>query len=193
MSKKTAIIIILGTFLTIFISLIVAYFLIVGTDKKISEIEFEDVKEFFPFGRPTEITEIEIPSIPEDGEILEEKIELPILRQISFIPTAGAISIQEGEENIIKYTEKAAGHIYETRTDILTQQKISNTTIPKIHEALWVDGESLIIRYLDDEENIKSFYAQLKEKQGVYQSCLQQTVLLLLPPQVTLKLLYSQA
>ena len=69
---------------------------------------------------------------------------------------------QESEQKsyIIRYIEKTTGHIYETTTNSLSQSRISNTTIPQIQESLWLDDESLIIRYLDDN-TIKTFSAEL--------------------------------
>jgi len=107
---------------------------------------------------------------------------LPILRKISETPVAGAIIFkdtykEENEETnyIIRYIERATGHIYETSTTSFTLNRISNTTIPKIQEVIWLDKDSLIIRYLEDDDTIKTFSAQLitdnlgeKELEGVY-------------------------
>lgn len=97
---------------------------------------------------------------------------LPVLRQITDSPIAGMIifkeELEESEEEInyiIRYIEKATGHVYEANTNSLTQTRISNTTIPKIQEAIWLDKESLIIRYLDDNNIIKTFSAELTENE----------------------------
>jgi hypothetical protein len=97
---------------------------------------------------------------------------LPILRQISKEPVAGAITFDKNvgtkkkplTQTIIRYIDKVTGHIHETRTDTLDTQEISTTRIPKIFDAVWnASGNSLYIRYLNDlSESIQTFYGQLK-------------------------------
>ena len=126
---------------------------------------------FLPFNEESE-------GVNEEGDYLTTTTQsssgipsidsIPILRQITNTPMAGAIIFppkadeQESEQKsyIIRYIEKTTGHIYETTTNSLSQSRISNTTIPQIQESLWLDDESLIIRYLDDN-TIKTFSAKL--------------------------------
>ncbi len=121
-------------------------------------------------------------TISDDSEPIEKEDEFtttpfPILRQISFTPTAGATIVKKEEETTIgtstvtntvysaRYMERATGHIYEIRLDRPDEPKrISNTTIPKVHNAIWgKDGKSIIARYLDDSDSstIKTYYAKL--------------------------------
>lgn len=54
----------------------------------------------------------------------------------------------------IRYIEKATGHIFEINPDGQNRNRISNTTILKSFESFWApDGNSLIIRYLEDTGN----------------------------------------
>ncbi|MBU3668963.1 MAG: hypothetical protein FGM57_03270 [Candidatus Taylorbacteria bacterium] len=54
-----------------------------------------------------------------------------------------------GYLDTIRFMERATGHIYETSTSSLEKTRISNTTIPKIYEALFTEnGKSLILRDL---------------------------------------------
>jgi len=94
------------------------------------------------------------------GEINEPLLKL---REISKEPTAGFISfMNDNGETMVRYIERATGHIYEASTVSPTIKRISNTTVPRIYEALWLDKNSLVIRYLDDNnETIKSFYAEI--------------------------------
>ncbi|QQR50591.1 hypothetical protein IPF86_01575 [Candidatus Nomurabacteria bacterium] len=61
----------------------------------------------------------------------------------------------------IRYIETKTAHAYETYTDSLQTKRISNTTIPRIHEAIWdASGTSVILRYLDDATGkIKTYMA----------------------------------
>jgi len=126
----------------------------------------------------------------DGGATTFDNVELPALRQITRAPVAGMtiftneLAVEETdlvvEENLeidlIRYIEKATGHIYEIGANSVVPTRISNTTIPKIHEAIWLNENNLIIRYLD-EQIIKTFSAELvaiadasteKELQGVF-------------------------
>lgn len=132
--------------------------------------------DLFPFGKKPTGTETEsngglvtVPSDQNGGQTIdlalvsENNEVLPRLRQISDIPTAGAIAFDVGSTTIIRYIERATGHINETTSNSPAVKKISNTTIPKIHEALWSsDGSKLLIRYIkDDPSIIRTFYAKI--------------------------------
>jgi hypothetical protein len=88
---------------------------------------------------------------------------IPRLRQISAVPTAGAVAFNVGSSTIVRYIERATGHISEVQNDSAKVIKISNTTIPKVYEALWSnDGIRLLIRYIkDDSQRIRTFYARI--------------------------------
>jgi hypothetical protein len=125
--------------------------------------------DFFPFGRPDNIpgpagtggTNETGPGgeFPPTGFI-------PALRQISHVPTSGAIAFMDPAATgtiKIRYIERATGHIFETTTAQNAVRRISNTTIPAIQEAMWLkDGNSLILRYLEDDmRTIRGFYGKI--------------------------------
>jgi hypothetical protein len=107
----------------------------------------------------------------------ENSNTLPRLRHYTTVPTSGDI-VLERERDVIKdrvkvkekgyyvrYMDRATGHIFESKTDETTTQKISNTTIPKVYEAIFTpSGNSLIARFLDRDENISTYYITLKNK-----------------------------
>ncbi|MFH1402080.1 MAG: hypothetical protein ABIG87_00455 [Patescibacteria group bacterium] len=103
----------------------------------------------------------------QDGEQWSDLEQVPVLRKISANPIAGAIIFAKpknkdeeiNEDFIIRYIEKITGHIYETTANSLMQNRISNTTIPQVRDAMWLDENSLIIRYLDNDI-IKTFSAE---------------------------------
>jgi hypothetical protein len=78
-------------------------------------------------------------------------------------PTAGFIVFNKGSSTIIRYTEKENGHIQEINTTTLEKRRLSNTTVPKIHEAIFSGkGEQVIFRYLNEEDNIiQTFSAKI--------------------------------
>ncbi|MDO8579633.1 MAG: hypothetical protein Q7R72_02050, partial [bacterium] len=134
--------------------------------------------DLFPFGKKPATTETESGSLitnPSDeqnqtinlggtnGSNNESNEVLPRLRQISTVPTAGMVVFDVGSTTLIRYIERATGHINETTSVSLVEKKISNTTIPKVYEALWSsDGSRLLIRYVkDDSSIIRTFYAKI--------------------------------
>lgn len=154
-------------FLIILIGMIVVYFYIIKTDDRVEN--FEDLKEVYIFGRSTEIGDgTDGNGFTSDNEEtpfveIDNNQELPILRKISSAPIAGFF-VGEG---FVIYTDKATGHIYEANTGTISQKRLSNTTIPKIYESIWLNNNSFIFRYLDVNDNIKSFYAEISENNEI--------------------------
>lgn len=100
-----------------------------------------------------------------------ENIPVPKYRKISQKPVSGGVITTTKDDKkgySIRYMDRATGHIYETWTKSMEQERISNTTIPKVYETLWnKDGDSFIARYLDENnEDIVSYFAKLKEKEN---------------------------
>lgn len=130
-----------------------------------------NLERFFPFGKAPGGTsgDNQTPTgsggdTTEGGEQSMPDLPVPQLRKVSEGAVAGATLVGTSSPMIIRYIESGTGHIYDTSTHSLAQKKISNTTIPKIYEALWgKDGKVVIMRYLkDDLETIETFRAALK-------------------------------
>jgi len=149
------------------IGMIGLYFYLIQTDERVQDLG--DITDVYIFGRPT---------IPQDTEVIdtttgdflgdvsvEDKTETKptSFRKISSEPVSGFFA----GDGFVRYTDRATGHIFEVSTLSTTQKRISNTTIPKIYEAIWLDENSSIIRYLDDSDNIKSFYIDSFENEEV--------------------------
>ncbi len=88
---------------------------------------------------------------------------VPKLRKLSENPLAGQTGFLRDKKVFFRFIERATGHISESPADAMITDKVTNTTIPKIYEALWTkDGGGSLLRYLkDDEETIVSFYASI--------------------------------
>ncbi len=93
----------------------------------------------------------------------EGRVRLPRLRQISFVPTAGAVASSTASSTMIRYIERATGHIYQTDSEELPVEKISAITIPKVYEGLFTaDSSRLLIRYFKEgTDTIRTFYAKI--------------------------------
>ena len=123
----------------------------------------ENPADTFPFGGG-ENTQTTSNTSNNDGQSsMGNEAEMPILRQISDKPVAGGIAFQNGSSTVIRYVERGTGHIVETTDDSLESVKISNTTIPKVPQAIWSpNGQSVIMRYIKDgTDSIYSFSANI--------------------------------
>lgn len=143
----------------------------------------DDSSVLFPFGKPQK--QPQKPSTPVDTDeplatttTPDLIIELPTLRQISITPIAGATTIQNASTTIIRYVDRATGNIFETTTLSPSNTRVTNTTIPKIYEALWnKKGDGVLLRYLK-ETSIETFYGiiatstasttEFKELKGIF-------------------------
>ncbi len=59
----------------------------------------------------------------------------------------------------IRYIDQASGNIFDAYADTRTPKRLSNTTIPRLHDAVFaMDGGQVILRYIkDDNQTIESF------------------------------------
>ncbi len=98
----------------------------------------------------------------------------PLLRRIAEFPIAGATifdrvigtSTKKETVSVIRYMERSTGNVYEASTSTLDLIRISNTTFPKVHEAIFDStGENVIARTMpsDDDEIISTYYGHLKK------------------------------
>ncbi len=105
-----------------------------------------------------------------DGQAPEEK-KYP-LRKIVDVPTAGATALLLGvapnQSVVARYMERATGHVYDTYLDSDKKSKITNTTIPRVHEALFSeDADFVVARYLDnDGQTIETFVGELPKQEN---------------------------
>src|SRR3989338_3911365 len=119
-----------------------------------------NITNYFPFGKSPETP----PTSPNNtgngtgnttgtgvgpnGEVLPT----PQLWQISTDPQSGAVVFQTNDAssstNAVRYLDRATGNVFESKLSVFGQKRISNTTIPKVYEALWLPtGNSLVLRY----------------------------------------------
>lgn len=109
-----------------------------------------------------------------DGDIAPTEQAITKLRVISNVPVAGAsiferaasstISNSTSTETVYRYVERATGHVYEMLTTEREARRISNTTIPKIYKAQFLNNKNQIaFQFLDRGENIDTYIAEIKE------------------------------
>lgn len=116
-------------------------------------------EENIPFIPPEELGSENEPG--ENGEVAVGENEIVAsspLFKISETPVAGAVAFSRGGRQVVRYMERATGHIYEvilpssTSTSNAEKTRITNTTIPKIYEAHFKsDGNAVLTRSLRED------------------------------------------
>ena len=163
MSKKLFVIII-SIVLTLFLISLVGYYLILQNNTDTGSGGGSIFRNFFPFGggATTEPPVIEEPPVipPPPTQSATQK-----LRKISAEPVAGAGVLDVKAGTLVRHIEKATGHIFETELFSSNQNRISNTTIPLVYDAVWGNkNNSLVARYLkDDNQTIDTYGLLIKE------------------------------
>lgn len=89
----------------------------------------------------------------------------PVLKELSTRPAAGAVAFATSSPDspFVHFIERGTGNVYEVAPANSTERRLSNTTIPKIEEALWNGaGTTVIARYSGDGgDSIKTYSASL--------------------------------
>ncbi|OHB05802.1 MAG: hypothetical protein A3B16_00405 [Candidatus Zambryskibacteria bacterium RIFCSPLOWO2_01_FULL_45_43] len=76
------------------------------------------------------------------------------LVRISDTPVAGMVAFTKNGETLIRYVDRATGHIYDFDPRTREKTKITNQTLPKIYEAHFKsDGNTVLLRYLKNDSD----------------------------------------
>ncbi|MDP3874994.1 MAG: hypothetical protein Q8Q22_00525 [bacterium] len=77
------------------------------------------------------------------------------LFRLSDTPVAGAVVFNRGDQTIVRYVDRATGHIYDVDLATLEKVKVTNDTLPKIYEAYFrPDGNAVLLRSLKDNSDV---------------------------------------
>ncbi len=163
MSKKIFIILIAGGIALLLLILVIYYF-IAGKSNNTNTTQPSVFKSFFPFGGSTPpepvqpIVEPVQPTNPQTENYAKK------LRKLSAEPVAGSGVQDIKTGTVVRYIEKATGHIFELDLFSPRKDRISNTTIPLAYDAVWGNNNnSLIARYLkDDNQTIDTYSLNIK-------------------------------
>lgn len=122
----------------------------------------EAIRAILPFGS-AENTEPTTDNQQETTETstqptLADEFDKPTanLLRISEDPVAGAVVLKRGTSTVVvRYVDRATGHIYETDLATLVKVKITNQTLPKIYEAHFrSDGNTVLFRAIKDNSDL---------------------------------------
>ena len=169
MSRKNAIILIVVFILLIGGGLLFFYFS--STNKTpVTQQQQQTTTQGNPFGTTPQNNNTNIntstTSNNQTGGVTSNKVLAKLIKLFNS-PTSGSVFFtNKGNQGVIRFVDRSNGNTYEYIPEMQTGEpkRLTNTTIPKIQEAIWSNtGDNLIYRYLDNEtDNIVSFLAKLK-------------------------------
>ncbi|MCX6703344.1 MAG: hypothetical protein NTV02_01475 [Candidatus Zambryskibacteria bacterium] len=139
-----------------------AYYFLLSGDASVAGGKKPFFGNLFPFGDTPVVTEVPFStSTPIIADVplgaFEQKVRL-----ISNEPIAGSIFIASTTGDIVRYIEKATGHVFDVPTYENKTTRISNTTIPQIYKAEFTEsGAGFIAQYIKDTDSIETFYGKL--------------------------------
>lgn len=122
------------------------------------------IGDLFPFGnsggagtdttpRPAPAAATSTPTTPAP---------LARLWKISIDPQSGAGVFLRDGDTFVRFVDTATGNIFENKLGTAGVTRVTNTTVPKIYEALWSQkGESAIVRYATDNDSIQTLFAHI--------------------------------
>lgn len=75
-----------------------------------------------------------------------------IFRQLTTRAVSGAYPVAVGNDQHMRFIERETGHAFEVRIKDGATRQLTNTTIPRIYEAIWgFGGNAVILRYLEED------------------------------------------
>ncbi|MFA6269661.1 MAG: hypothetical protein WC657_00410 [Candidatus Paceibacterota bacterium] len=170
MTKK--ILLVLGILVIIGIAVFFMFFSKPQTEGE-SGVGFS-IRNFLPFGSSDNIyTSTTTPDINTDEKPSDQinsgtVVVIPRLRKLSNEPVAGAVIFNIGTTSIVRFVEKGTGNVYEAKSNSLTSERLTNTTIPKIIRAFWLPDASgfLAQTLLSDTEIIETNFVKLNKNKA---------------------------
>ncbi len=148
--------ILLTTFTVLLLGTLVWIFFFRGTSAPI----IDTLRDGLPFGSGEGV---DLPISNNSDSTIGEKTNFDInaneqkIFRIANTPTAGFVAFTRGTSTIVRYMDRATGHISETNLKTSGVAKITNQTIPKIYEAYFKkDGGAVVIRTIEGTDQISN-------------------------------------
>lgn len=121
----------------------------------------ETLKNFLPFGSGDDFSPSNGNGFFGGEDVGEEFLDgdsqalAEILFRVTDTPTAGFVALNRGTSStVVRYTERATGHIYDVNLETLEKTRLTNQTLPKIYEAYFrADGSVALFRSLKDDSD----------------------------------------
>jgi hypothetical protein len=170
MSKKT--LILTSAILILFFIVLAGYFFIINNNGNGDDNEKLSFRSFLPFGGSGGSSDNESENSSNQGNqsgnsgnnqsnssdqnYNNQGDYVKKLRKLSEEPVSGAGTYDVKAGTIVRYIEKATGHIYEIEMFSPKKVRISNTTIPLAYSALWGNKASSIFASYINSDNLKA-------------------------------------
>ncbi len=136
------------------------YFFFNGKDTLVGEA----LRDVLPFGNGgSDVTTTADEDKPVEISPVSNNQNIPKLFRLSETPVAGAVSLIKNGSEIVRFVDRATGHIYDINPVTLEKTKIANNTQPKIYEAYFrKDGNGVIMRSLkNDSDEVSNLSIEL--------------------------------
>ena len=120
----------------------------------------ETIRNILPFGSGGDVASRPTTNNSQPTTDLTEPVDefgnpTATLFRLSNTPVAGAVVLDRGNQTIVRYVDRATGHIYDTDLETLEKTKVTNNTLPKIYEAYFrPDGNAVLLRSLKDNSDV---------------------------------------
>lgn len=141
-------VLILGVFIGAFI------FFYEGVDRNDS---MPDIGNLFPFGSDSRDVG-GVPGLEDDAASSDTRTPttetIQALRQLYAKPTVGVIVFNREEDPAVRFIERETGHVFESDLSNNAPARVTNTTISRIQEAVWLNSDDVAIQYLTDENDV---------------------------------------
>jgi hypothetical protein len=94
----------------------------------------------------------------DDDTVNQKKFVTPISEKAVAGSTFVTVVSGTSTEMFLRYVERETGHIFDYSLTTGQKNRISNTTIPRIREAVWGNnGSTVALRYLGEGDTIETF------------------------------------
>lgn len=108
----------------------------------------------FPFGR----SDSTVGAGVGEGDQLTDTTVVPELRRLSSEPVSGGGFVKgSGGVLAVRYVERNTGHIYETPVALSTLVRLTNSTVPAVHDSTLLSASTTLMRFLSDTNGIQNF------------------------------------
>lgn len=147
----------------LFLSILAYYFLISGNTAPSQNGGNRIFRNFFSFnnspnnnGETATTTQTDnTPGVTTPDTVFGQRLRKITSEQVSGV---GSLDLKAG--TVLRYIEKATGHIYEVELFSPRHSRISNTTIPVVYDAIWnKKATGLIASYLKDDNRTVDTYS----------------------------------
>lgn len=156
---------------------LLGYYFILSTNENVAGGKKPFFGNLFPFGNNEIVPEVPFTETPEIVPDTTAGTFEQVVRLISNEPVAGSVFVASSTKgDVIRYIEKATGHVFDVPTSENANLRVSNTTIPQIYTALFTEnGDGFVAQYVKDEDVVETMYGKITD--GINEKTVTGTIL----------------